>query len=85
MAKAEREKKVFIDYLRNAHGATAVCAFSTRSRPGRTVSVPVEWDELSRLDPAKFTIDSVPKRLARLKHDPWAEYWKARPRLPIRV
>jgi DNA primase len=45
----------------------------------------VDWDELSRLDPAKFTIDSVPKRLARLKHDPWAEYWKSRPRLPIRV
>jgi len=78
MAKSKRPGLVFLDYLRNAHGATAVCAYSTRARPGGKVSVPVTWDELGGLDPADFDIDSVPRRLAAQKSDPWEGYEQAR-------
>jgi bifunctional non-homologous end joining protein LigD len=78
MAKAARPGRVFVDYLRNAHGATAVCAYSTRARPGAHVSVPVAWEELAGLDPARYDIRSVPRRLAALRSDPWVGYEKAR-------
>jgi len=79
MAKAQRPGRVFIDYLRNAHGATAVCAYSTRARPGATVSVPVTWDELAAgLDPATLDVRTVPERVAGLTADPWTGYEEAR-------
>ena len=82
MAKDRRPGLVFVDYLRNSHGATAVCAYSTRARPGAHVSVPVTWDELAAgLDPAAFDIRSVPERLAALAADPWSRYAAAR--LPL--
>jgi bifunctional non-homologous end joining protein LigD len=74
MSKAARKGKVFVDYLRNGRGATSIAAYSTRSRPGATVSVPIAWDELSsRLRSDHFTITNVPARLAKLKKDPWTE------------
>jgi bifunctional non-homologous end joining protein LigD len=78
MSKAKRKGKIFIDYLRNAKTATAVCAYSTRARSGAPVSVPIRWDEL-RNDPRHdFTIRTVPKRLARLRRDPWTDFDDAR-------
>ncbi|HET6497710.1 MAG TPA: DNA ligase D, partial [Coriobacteriia bacterium] len=80
MAKAARAGKIFIDYLRNAHGATAIAAYSTRARPGAPVAVPVSWEELaSGLDPLAFDTVSVPLRLA-LAHgvSPWPGYEDAR-------
>ena len=74
MSKTARSGKVYIDYLRNAHGATAVCAYSTRARPGAHVSVPVTWDALVGLDPEAYDIRSVPRRLAALREDPWSGY-----------
>lgn len=78
MAKRVRPGRVFIDYLRNSHGATAVCAFSTRARPGATVSVPVSWDELDGLDPARFDLAGVPVRVSTPGADPWQGYQDAR-------
>ena len=78
MSKAGRKGKVFLDYLRNSRGATAVAAYSTRARPGATVSMPVGWDELGRLMPDQFTVQSVPRRLKTLKQDPWKEFWNVR-------
>ncbi|PKQ37068.1 MAG: DNA ligase D [Actinobacteria bacterium HGW-Actinobacteria-1] len=77
--KAERVGRVFIDYVRNSRGATAVAAYSSRARPGATVSVPVRWDEIEagvRSD--AYTIRSVPRRVAALREDPWANYEDAR-------
>ena len=82
-AKAGREQKILIDYLRNNRTNTSVAAFSTRARDGAPVSVPLRWAELKReLDPASFTVRTIEKRLARLREDPWAGYWKSRQRLP---
>jgi bifunctional non-homologous end joining protein LigD len=83
MAKAARGGKIFIDYLRNVRGATSVSAYSTRATPEASVSVPVDWDELSTdLRADHFTLAVVRERLARLKKDPWKGYWTAKQSLP---
>ena len=83
MTKSLRTGKIFIDYLRNGRGATAVAAYSTRARPGATVSAPVEWDELgAKLTPDKFTMLNIGKRLAKMKRDPWADMAKVKQKLP---
>jgi bifunctional non-homologous end joining protein LigD len=87
-AKAGREAKILVDYLRNNRTNTSVAAFSTRARPGAPVSVPLAWDELSpRLAPDRLTMTTVPRRLRALRVDPWAAYEGARrplaaPRVP---
>ncbi|AKV02943.1 ATP-dependent DNA ligase [Labilithrix luteola] len=72
MSKAKRRGKVFIDYLRNAQGATAVLPYSPRARPGTPVAMPVAWNDLEHLDPRELDVFSVPKLLAKQKKDPWA-------------
>lgn len=71
MAKAKRKGKIFVDYLRNGRGATAVATYSTRARPGAPVSMPVGWKELDKTDPKRFTVLTLPKLLAARKSDPW--------------
>ncbi|RIK81035.1 MAG: DNA ligase D [Planctomycetota bacterium] len=71
-SKARRQGRIYIDYLRNDLGSTAVASFSTRARPGAPVATPLAWDELNeRLDPLDFNVRTVPERLARLSGDPW--------------
>lgn len=71
-----RKNKIFVDYLRNGFGATAVAAFSPRWRPGAGVSVPVSWDEIDEdIRGTHFNLRNVPARMARLRKDPWADYW----------
>ena len=83
VSKAERKGRIFIDYLRNDPTSTAVAPYSTRARPGAPVATPVTWDELTPgLDPAAFTLATVPERLRRLRADPWAEMTEVRQRLP---
>ncbi len=82
LAKAARRGRVFVDYLRNEHGATAVASYSLRARPGAPVALPVAWDEMTAsLDPARFTIDRVPTLVAA-RPDPWAGIANLRQRLP---
>jgi bifunctional non-homologous end joining protein LigD len=82
-AKAGRDDKILIDYLRNNRTNTSIAAFSTRAKPTAPVSVPITWAELSAsLDPARFTMRTVPSRLARRRADPWKGYWTARQRIP---
>jgi len=67
--------KIFIDYLRNARGASTVAAYSVRARPGLPVSVPVSRDELKGLHSAQqWTVANLHERLQNLKKDPWAGY-----------
>jgi bifunctional non-homologous end joining protein LigD len=79
-AKAGRERKILIDYLRNNRTNTSICAFSPRARPGAIVSMPLGWRDL-RGAPEAWTLLTVPQQLKRLKMDPWAGYWRASQRL----
>ena len=83
ISKAERRGRIFIDYLRNDPTSTAVAPYSTRARAGAPVATPVAWDELTEsLNPAEFTIATVPQRLLRIGKDPWAKMGALRQKLP---
>jgi bifunctional non-homologous end joining protein LigD len=71
MSKAARTGKIYLDYLRNERGATAVAPYSMRARSGLPVSVPLEWDELQRKERPRFTIKDFDQWRDRLKKDPW--------------
>jgi bifunctional non-homologous end joining protein LigD len=80
--KRDRANKILIDYLRNNRTNTSVAAYSVRARSTATVSVPVDWDELTpRLRPEKWTIRTILKRLSSGR-DPWSDYFGARQQLP---
>jgi bifunctional non-homologous end joining protein LigD len=79
-AKAGREDKLLIDYLRNNRTNTSVAAFSPRARPGAAVSMPVAWRDLNA-GPEQWTLVTVPDRLERRRKDPWEGYWESRQRL----
>jgi bifunctional non-homologous end joining protein LigD len=73
-----RVGRIFVDYLRNAFGATTVCAWSARARPGLGISVPCEWSELGRLKGgAHWTIRSARERIEE-KSAAWGEYAKTK-------
>lgn len=72
MSKAKRKGRIFIDWLRNERGATAVAPYSTRARPGAPVAMPVSWDELPDLEAANTF--GIAECLTRIEQkDPWAE------------
>jgi bifunctional non-homologous end joining protein LigD len=75
ISKAQRKGKIFIDYLRNQRGATAVAAYSTRARIHAPVSTPLDWDELSSTKKNTYTLATLPKRLKKLKQEPWRGFW----------
>jgi bifunctional non-homologous end joining protein LigD len=72
-AKPARRGKVYIDYLRNGRGATAIANYSTRARAGAPVAVPLRWDELGTASDA-YQVANVRPRLAELPGDPWDGY-----------
>lgn len=74
MRKDKRRGRVFLDYLRNAKGATSVCAYSTRAKPGALVATPITWQELSAgARPEQFDVAAMIGRMKRLRRDPWFE------------
>jgi bifunctional non-homologous end joining protein LigD len=82
ISKKARQGKIFIDYLRNYRGSTAVAVYSTRARDGAPVSTPVEWNELTdALRPNQYTVANLPRRLERLKRDPWADFLEVKQKL----
>ncbi len=82
MTKAARAGKIYLDYLRNERGATAVAPFSPRRRPGLPVSMPLHWSELKSDQPPRFRVVDFPQWRKRLTRDPWKELPKTRQRLP---
>jgi bifunctional non-homologous end joining protein LigD len=72
MSKSKRQGRIFIDYLRNARGATSVAPYSTRARKGAPVSTPRRWDEIAGASPDAYTLENLPSRLAALMRNPWA-------------
>ena len=72
MSKAKRTGVIFIDWLRNARGATSVCSWSLRARPSAGVAVPLRWEELGRVTAADaFALPKALQRAQKLKKDPW--------------
>ncbi len=72
MSKTKRTGKIFIDYLRNQHGASSVAPYSTRINDNASVATPLHWDELTtKIKPDGFTVRNLPKRLVKLNNDPW--------------
>jgi len=79
MSKQARRGKVFLDYLRNGRGATAVASYTVRAKPGATVATPVRWEDLgASLTADRYTLDNLPRRLASLRRDPWEGFDQAR-------
>jgi bifunctional non-homologous end joining protein LigD len=77
MSKKERVQRIFIDYLRNAEGATTVAAYSVRARHGAPVSTPLHWDELGgRMKPAQFHAGNVARRMRGPRPDPWKAFYR---------
>jgi bifunctional non-homologous end joining protein LigD len=86
MSKARRPGKIFLDYLRNGFGNTAIAPYSPRARPGAPVAVPVRWQELTPgLPPDRYTVANVGRRLAALTADPWEGFASTRQRVPREV
>ena len=77
--KRTRVGRIFVDYLRNQRGSSAICNFSTRAKPGAPVASPLRWDELKRIESgAPYTATTLPARLKRLKSDPWEAFFATR-------
>ncbi|RYZ95521.1 MAG: DNA ligase D, partial [Moraxellaceae bacterium] len=75
MGPKNRVGKIFTDYLRNSRGASTVCAYSARARPGLTVSVPISRKELTSIKQSNhWTIHNIHTRLDKLKKNPWVGY-----------
>lgn len=68
MSKAKRVGRIFVDWLRNQAGATAICPYSPRAREGAPVAVPVTWDELARLRGA--AVFGLAEAVERAAHPP---------------
>jgi bifunctional non-homologous end joining protein LigD len=83
MSKAKRRGRIFLDYLRNARGSTAIASYSTRARRGAPVAVPLRWDELApNLASDRYGIGNLARRLGQLRSDPWAGFDDARRPVP---
>jgi bifunctional non-homologous end joining protein LigD len=82
-SKAKREGRIFIDYLRNTRGATAVAPYSLRARPQPTLAMPIRWEELTpKLSPAAYTL----ARLSKVPDDDaWQGYHSVRQTLTQKI
>jgi bifunctional non-homologous end joining protein LigD len=81
-AVVARGGRVYLDYLQNGSGKTIAAPYAVRPRPGATVSTPLRWSEVADgLDPARFTIRTVPARARRLRADPLLPVLRERPDL----
>lgn len=85
MTKADRKGKIFIDYLRNDRGATAIAPFSPRARHGAPVAVTMDWKELDSAKPPRFLVADFSEWKSRLRHDPWTAMLKKRQSIPAKL
>jgi DNA ligase D len=73
-----KSTQVYVDWMQNARGKSLAAAFTARAKPGATVSMPLEWKQISKGVQIKdFTIVNVPELLKK-KGDAWSEFFKSR-------
>lgn len=83
LAKARRKGRIFVDYLRNQRGATAVMPYSARTRAGASVAAPISWGEMKTIDsPAHFHIGDAPELVRRTSSKTLAGWGRAEQVLP---
>jgi bifunctional non-homologous end joining protein LigD len=73
MTKSARAGKIYLDYLRNERGSTAVAPYSPRARAGAHVSLPLPWSALKLAERPVFAVHDFEQWRSRLKSDPWKE------------
>ena len=84
MSKKERKGKIFVDYLRNGYGATAVAPYSLRSKEISSVAMPIEWKDLKKMTrPDVFTLEKALEHLKKRKQDPWRDYFDIEQKISI--
>lgn len=84
MSKKARKGKIFIDYLRNAHGATAVVPYSLRAKERATVALPIEWEELEDAKSGgRYGLQEALTKIQERKRDPWMNYNRKKQKLII--
>ena len=73
LTKSRRTGLIFIDWLRNVEGATAVSAYSVRAKANAPVSMPIDWSEFTKKDLRfdHFNVRNVPALVDKRKRDPW--------------
>ena len=81
MTKAARTGKIYLDYLRNERGATAVAPYSPRARANVGVAMPLAWSELDSEGRPDYRVGNFETWSARLKKDPWAKLASTRQRI----
>jgi bifunctional non-homologous end joining protein LigD len=83
MSKAKRTGKIFLDYLRNREGATAIVPYSLRAKANASLALPVSWKELEKIDHADtFTLRDA-SRVLRGRKDPWSKYFEVKQSIDI--
>lgn len=78
--KAKRGDRIFLDYLRNGYAQTSVPPYAVRARPGAPVAAPLTWDEVTGIDPRRYTVRNVFRRLGQ-RSDPWKDAFEDRAEL----
>lgn len=82
--KNKRKGKIFLDYLRNGFGATAIAPYSLRSKAAPYAAVPIHWKEMTQIDgPQFFDLKSTLHRLVRQSKDPWEGYLELKQKIEI--
>jgi bifunctional non-homologous end joining protein LigD len=81
MSKAARKGRIFLDYLRNERGATAVAPLSPRARPGATVSLPLNWSDLKSPERPVVHVAEFENWKGHLSRDPWKQFLKSKQRI----
>ena len=85
MTKALRKNRIYLDYLRNDRGSTAIAPFSTRARSGVPVALPLDWKELNAKARPVFHVTDLESWKKRLAHDPWSEMLTVKQRLSAKA
>ena len=85
MTKAARKNKIFVDYLRNERGATAIAPYSARARRGVSAALPLAWTELKAAERPQFPVAAFADWKSRLRRDPWKEMASLKQEIPAEV